>query len=385
MADERHLHPDWIRAAVSEEGFAREQAVLARMWGFVGLASDLPRDGDWFCTTLGSHSIFVQRFGTELRAFENQCAHRFYPLRTAERGNGPVVCGFHHWRYNKDGLALGIPLCPKLYDGAIPRDMDMRLRRLDLDCCGEMIFVRFPPEGGGEGLREFLAEGYPILEAMAAPDRPATRFTLNIDAHWKFSHHISLDDYHIVAVHPTTFGKDGHLKPEVVKYHRFGRHSAFLATEEEGRWQYMLDTCGKGPYRPSHYAIFNIFPNALVSLSNTVRLFGVDNWYVTIIRYRAVSRARSQAHVWMFKAPFPPEETALSRLTRPLVDRVLPPIVARVVRKIMGEDNDVCEGQQRHAGQVRGEQKLSAYERRIGWFEEAYSAALADAGDSAAR
>lgn len=372
------LPPLWVRAAVSPDFFAQEQAALGRMWSFVGLVSDLPTDGDWFCTTLGDRSIFVQRFGAELRAFENRCAHRFYPLRTEARGNGPVVCGFHHWRYNKDGRALGIPMCPKLYDGAIPRDMDAKIPQLDLDCCGELIFVRFPAGPGAESLRDYLAEGYDVLATLAAPARPPVRFTLKIEAHWKFSHHISLDDYHLVAVHPTTFGKDGHLKPNVVKYHRFGRHSVFLATEQEGRWQHMLETCvGDGAgYQPEQYTILNMFPNTLVSLSNTVKLFGVDNWVVTIIRYKPVSHDRSEAEVWLFKAPFPQPETRLSRLMRPVVDRVLPPIVARVVRKIMGEDNAVCENQQRLAPQVEGEQRLSAYEQRIGWFEEAYRDAL---------
>ncbi|WP_367268032.1 hypothetical protein [Reyranella sp.] len=33
-------------------------------------------------------------------------------------------------------------------------------------------------------------------------------------ANWKFCHQINLDDYHIVAVHPGTLGKQGYLKPE---------------------------------------------------------------------------------------------------------------------------------------------------------------------------
>src|SRR5260221_3026828 len=102
---------DWARALVSPDAFAQEQARLAHVWTCLGCTQDLARDGDWIRGSIATRSVFVQRFGRELKGFENLCAHRFYPLRTAERGNGPVVCGFHHWRYNKDGQALGIPAC----------------------------------------------------------------------------------------------------------------------------------------------------------------------------------------------------------------------------------------------------------------------------------
>lgn len=368
--------PVWIRAAVSAEGFAHEQAALGKLWAFVGLVSDIPEDGDWFRATVGGRSIFVQRFDKELRAFENRCAHRFYPLRTADHGNGPIVCGFHHWRYNREGRAVGIPMCKELFGGAIPRDLDLAIPRLDLDCCGDLIFVRLPQAEPGETLREFLAEGFPILERMCSAQTKPLRFRLKIDAHWKFSHHISLDDYHIVAVHPTSFGKGGYLKSDVVNYYRFGRHSAFLETQEKDRLNAVGRAIADGSYRPSHYAIFNIFPNFLVSQFHTARLFGSENWYISVMRYVPVTHDRSEAHVWMFKAPFPHTEGRLARMLRPYVDRFLPPIVARFARKIMIEDNDVCEGQQRLASQVEDEQVLSAQEERIGWFEDAYRNAL---------
>jgi len=368
--------PLWIRAAVNSESFAYEQAVFSKIWSFVGLSSDIPCDGDWFTTIVGGRSIFVQRFGSELRCFENRCAHRFYPLRTAERGNGPIVCGFHHWRYNKDGRAMGIPMCPELYEGAIPRDLDLGIPRLDLELCGELIFVRFPSEGESESLSEFLAEGFPILAAMSRHKTAPRRFRLSIAANWKFSHHISLDDYHIVAVHPTTFGKSGHLKAHRVKYYRFGRHSSFLATERDDGWDKMKQIKDTQDYEPSHYAILNVFPNTVISVARAVRLYGAENWYVTITRYVAVCESRSEAHVWMFKAPFKQTETFLSGLFRLPTDWIVAPIAARVLRKIMREDNEICEGQQRLAHQVDAEQNLSAYERRIAWFEESYSEAL---------
>ncbi len=267
-------------------------------------------------------------------------------------------------------------MCPALYDGAIPRDLGHAITRLDLDCCGDLIFVRMPSDTATETLSEFLAEGYPILKEMSRQKQPATRFKLKIAANWKFSHHISLDDYHVVAVHPTTFGKNGYIKPERVKYYRFGRHSSFIATERDDCWEEMQRLCVSHTYKPHQYVILNIFPNTVISLANATNLFGAGNWYVTITRYVAVSETKSEAHVWMFKAPFETDETRISRFSRFTTDKLLLPIAVYYARKIMNEDNVICEGQQRLAHQVSAEQNLSAYEQRIGWFEEAYRAAL---------
>jgi len=88
------LHPgprrllNWPDTLVDEAAFRREQAQLARVWTFLGHTRDVANDGDWFRTSLATRSVFVQRFGNELRAFENSCAHRSFPLRNADKGNG---------------------------------------------------------------------------------------------------------------------------------------------------------------------------------------------------------------------------------------------------------------------------------------------------------
>ena len=84
----------WARAVVDPATFAADQARLAHVWTFLGFTHDLARDGDWITATIATRSVFVQRFGDELRGFENVCAHRFYPLRTAIRGNGPVISSY---------------------------------------------------------------------------------------------------------------------------------------------------------------------------------------------------------------------------------------------------------------------------------------------------
>jgi hypothetical protein len=87
-----NISPNWALALTGDQEFKEEQAALGRCWTLLGVTPDLKDDGDWFRATLGGRSIFVQRFGDRIRGFENRCAHRFFPLRTSDKGNGPVVC-----------------------------------------------------------------------------------------------------------------------------------------------------------------------------------------------------------------------------------------------------------------------------------------------------
>ena len=134
--------PCWARTLTDPEAFAREQAQLSQVWTLLGLTTDVPNDGDSIRGTLGGRSVFVQRFGDTLRGFENRCAHRFYPLRIKDKGSGPIRCGFHHWQYDKEGRAVGIPKCQEMY-GVTPRELDARLAPVEVASCGTLIFGRF--------------------------------------------------------------------------------------------------------------------------------------------------------------------------------------------------------------------------------------------------
>ena len=163
---------DWSHAIADETAFRREQQALAHTWTFLGLARDVQKDGDWFRALLATREVFVQRFGDELRGFENICPHRSYPLRQGDRGNGPIVCGFHHWQFNRDGLAIGIPNCRQLY-GKLPHELGARLAPIEVATCGALVFGRFPSEHAGKSLQDFLAEGFRILEALSRmPEKP---------------------------------------------------------------------------------------------------------------------------------------------------------------------------------------------------------------------
>src|SRR5215475_904615 len=342
-------------------------------YGPCGVVTDVTNDGDWFRTILGGRSIFVQRFGEDLRGFENVCAHRFYPLRTKDKGNGPIRCGFHHWQYNKDGLAVGIPKSQELY-GLSPRELDARIKPVELATCGILIFGRFPTAEKAETLEQFLGIGFNILQAMCDLKSTPYRLVANIAANWKLGFHISLDDYHIVAVHPDTFGKHGHLPAEAVRYYRFGQHSAYFYGAGGDALEKMAADCRSGNYRPTDYRILQFFPNLVA-----VHFEAARNCFVLVQQYLPISFDHTQLRSWYFRAPFPiAEKRWIDRALRRAAAPWLPFVVPYYIRKITAEDNKVCEQLQKNASQVHGFPILSRYEERIAWFEEAYAAAIGE-------
>lgn len=369
----------WASAATDADAFAREQAALGQLWTFLGCAADIARDGDWFRTRLGGRSIFVQRFGAEIRGFENRCAHRFYPLRTARRGNGPVVCGFHHWRYNKDGLALGIPVCDEAY-GVAPRTLGARLQPVEIATCGGLLFGRFPSEAQRESLPDFLGDTVPLVETFCPAGVSGHAVSGEVQANWKFLTHISLDDYHIVAVHPSTFGRHGYLKRASVTYARMGLHSLFTTEEGDDPAGRILAACRAGTYRPVDYVIVNLFPSLGISQFHAVDLFGRSYFFLLAFRYVPLAPGLSRMEGWILpapgSAPRPGVVGALDRFVHAVASRV----VRHYVRRVQAEDHAVCEGLQSAAGEMDAAQRLSpACESRIGWFEEAYASVVGGA------
>jgi phenylpropionate dioxygenase-like ring-hydroxylating dioxygenase large terminal subunit len=371
---------DWTRTMTDPREFRREQSLLAHTWTFLGLTRDVAGDGDWFRASLATRSVFVQRFGPELKGFENRCVHRSYPLRNADKGNGPIVCGFHHWRYDHEGRALGIPLCDELY-GVIPRDLGARLEPIEVATCGTLVFGRFPAPEARESLEEFLGEGFAILQAMSQMGVAPQYISGAVAANWKLCLHITFDDYHGVAVHPGTFGKLGYVRRKNITYARFGLHSASINTPDPQALENMAAACRDGSFRSANYRIFQIMPNLIVSHFRSDRQY----WHCLIQQYVPVAHDRSEIRGWLYPAPFPAEHHWLVPWTRPFTDPVRRLLVHHYVRLIAREDHEVCERIQRIAHQIGEAPLIGALEERIVWFEESCRRIMAAGEEAQAR
>jgi phenylpropionate dioxygenase-like ring-hydroxylating dioxygenase large terminal subunit len=193
-----------------------------------------------------------------------------------------------------------------------------------------------------------------------------------VEANWKLCYHISLDDYHSPAVHPTTFGKSRYLQREQLRYFHFGLHNAFFPGADENALQEMIEACKSGTYRPVRYRIFQFFPNLLIAL------FYAQGWYVNVQQYVPIAPGRSFLRSWFYRAPFETDRGSLRRLYDAVTESVRAQAVEYFIRKLHSEDNEVVERLQKFASQQSGWPRVGYAEERIKWFEEAYAKALAD-------
>ncbi len=280
--------PDWMRAVVDPAAFSREQEILAQTWTFLGLRADVAKDGAWFRASLATRPVFVQRFDDDIRGFENRCTHRGSPLRNTDKGSGPIVCDYHHWQYDREGCAVGIPKCRELF-GATPRELGFKLAPLEIATCGSFIFGRFPGPLASETLEQFLGDGYACLEQMSKSGDSAGYQTYPTKANWRLCFHNTLDDYHTVAVHPHSWGRAGYPERGSMGYFRFGAHSAMLMTPDSDALAKMVSACRDGTYRSEYYSIFQIFPNTLVLHFRSDAQF----WQILIQQFVPLTHDRS--------------------------------------------------------------------------------------------
>jgi phenylpropionate dioxygenase-like ring-hydroxylating dioxygenase large terminal subunit len=362
----------WVRTCVDADAFADEQARLAQVWNFAGFTRDLAAVGDWITAKVGDREIFVQRFKEGLRAFENRCAHRHYPLKVGTSGNSPLVCGFHHWKYDDTGLALGIPKCVELF-GVLPRDLNRRLTQLDVDTCGGLVFARFRGERYKESLADSFGDLFPIISALCPDGEPMDYFERDVATNWKLFYQITLDDYHLAAVHPTTFGKVGYLERGDLSYYRVGHHSAYFATANDpDGLTVMADECTRGVFQASTYRIFQLFPNLLI-VQGTLAVIGGTRVLRTAVQQvqptgPGTCRVRTWGKLDLYRAGNPRPHPLVS-MAAPLMTQV-----ARYYgRKIFKEDSTTCENLQRVVGQIDRPTVYAGTEERVRWFDETYA------------
>ena len=356
----------WLASLCNDRVFAEEQSRLRSYWTFVGFTSDLAAHNDWIRRDLWGRSVFIQNFDGELRGFANCCAHRQFPIRSEDSGNGSVRCPFHHWTYDKTGRAIGVPMSKDLFGGP-PKTIGARLENVNVDTCGSLVFARMPIAGGGPDLASFLGPAAPILKYFTDGAGRPSASAMAIAANWRLSVHMTLDDYHLVAVHPSTFGKDGYLKGDLPRYYQFGPHSAYFTEGGPDELDTMSKACADGSYVPGGYRIFSFFPNLSV-----IQITAMYRWYIVVLVHEPLAKDRAMVRAAFFEAPFVKPRNALIGT----MDAILRPFrnffFSFYFHHILREDNGICEQHQRIAGQTHELPKFGAHEERIAWFENTY-------------
>ena len=175
------------------------RALFDHEWLCVGLASEIPRPGDWFTKTVNGEPVIVVRGKDgEIRALSAVCQHRAMQVCEGAGNDTKFTCPYHHWSYGLDGRLLGAPAMERTRDFD---KSDWGLPRLRLEIWNGFVFVNFDEEA--KQLAPTLSRYAPYLEHYDLENSicPGT-FTLEgLSWNWKVMFENFNDGYHANRLH----------------------------------------------------------------------------------------------------------------------------------------------------------------------------------------
>ena len=250
--------------------FAKERSELfAKLWIFAGMANEIASSNDYFRIQVAGRDVIVQNCSGTLRAFVNSCSHRHSRIHEPLKGNRKLICPYHGWTYDDEGIPVGIPQREN-FPEVCANPARFALRRLELQCAGHFIFVRAEP--GGPSLREFLGHAWDFLvQASAGLHTNMDDFSGDLEANWKTVIENALEGYHVPIVHRSTLGsitQFSQQKDEIVDHLPDSGHSYMINranAEWLRKWKRFDAELGTWRFKFDHYVHRLIFPNLTVT------------------------------------------------------------------------------------------------------------------------
>lgn len=187
-----------------DDVFAAElDRVFPRSWQLVGDVSGLVDTGDYLTEELGGQPVVVVRDQTgTLRCFANVCRHRGCTLLDGIGNTGSrMVCPYHNWSYDLDGVLRGIP-----HRSEFEVEIDFRklgLVEIRMEVWNQFGFVNV--SGDAPPLAEYLAGVPAVVEPHRIGEmRPISFFEEVLPGNWKTHVDNAFCAYHFAMVHPET-------------------------------------------------------------------------------------------------------------------------------------------------------------------------------------
>ncbi|MFT3997460.1 MAG: aromatic ring-hydroxylating dioxygenase subunit alpha [Asticcacaulis sp.] len=348
-------------AYVREDVLAAELAQVFRpSWLCVGFTEDLKHHQDFITVQIGPHSVVVQNFKGELRAFRNVCSHRFARIQTQCKGNRRLVCPYHGWLYNADGVPVGIPHNETAFGLDEAGREALALQAYDVETVGAFVFVRMDGDSpkSESGLKAFLGEVYDVLKGVSAtcPHR-IEDVTLDIAANWKLCLENGVEAYHHAMVHTDTFATV--LNQDIVMntYGPHCTHEGRMTDKGRQDWNRLIRRAALRPDPASgDYISFLIFPN-IVTTFTAGALFTFQMLFPA-----SATQTRIHSTAWLAQG---------NDAVRPFVSAPL----TQFAHKVREEDRQICEIAQTGVGErhLNRAAVLGSVDNRIRHFQQAYT------------
>lgn len=180
--------------------------VFGRCWVYLAHESEVPENGDYKATWLGTQPVIVTRGADDgrIRVLFNRCRHRGAQLCQQELGNAKFIrCAYHGWTYANTGKLVGVPFDDRYGD-------DFRKSELGLvavprvDTFERFVFACLDEDA--PDLSDYLGEACPYLEAIARGNGDGIELSggshrLRVTGNWKLQVENTIDSYHFSFVH----------------------------------------------------------------------------------------------------------------------------------------------------------------------------------------
>jgi phenylpropionate dioxygenase-like ring-hydroxylating dioxygenase large terminal subunit len=345
----------------SDEVFWNEYERLYKSsWVFAGFTSELKENRDFLTFDFFNHSIVVQNFDGEIKAFQNVCTHRFNKIQHEAFGNRPLLCNYHFWGFDKNGYPKSVPR--KASFELSEQELEcLKLKQYEVEVCGKFLFINL---GQAEPtLHEFLGEYAQQLEEIST--FIGDRFSWNEvphQANWKLLIENVLECYHCSSVHSNSFFKMGYGQRSPENISVLEAHSSCdfpkAETAINGKRNKIMDYLEERPLKHNSYKHFFIFPNLVFSSTEGLTFyFGQllpKTATETVLRTRIFDSVLNGAKIPASVHSFFQEQSAT------------------ISNSLLIEDKDVVETVQKGIMQVDQYAYLGNEEVRIRAFHETY-------------
>ncbi|MFA7624880.1 MAG: Rieske 2Fe-2S domain-containing protein, partial [Pusillimonas sp.] len=155
---------------ISEEIFQLEmEHLFANTWVYVGHASQVPKPGDFYSTTVGTEPVIMVRDAdNSIKVLYNRCPHKGVMLVHDTYGNAGRFfrCPYHAWSFKLNGDLLALPL-KRGYDQEFFKTTEASQGMAAVENVRnyrDFIFCRLNPEG--QSFEDFFGESLSTLDNM---------------------------------------------------------------------------------------------------------------------------------------------------------------------------------------------------------------------------
>ena len=234
-------------------------------WFCAGRASALSNPGDYLTLELADQPIMVIRDkqGT-LRAQSNVCLHRMSTLLEGRGNRSAIVCPYHAWTYELNGLLRGAPAMDG-NDSFCKHGMQLPPIR-----CEEWlgwIMVTLNPDA--PAVEKALGEVHNLIEDFGMEDYQETFFeTHTWNTNWKVLAENFMESYHLPVCHKGTIGGLSKLEEMVCPpgLDAFNYHTILKDDSLKIAMAHESNTRLKGDRRRTTY-LLAIYPSLLITLT----------------------------------------------------------------------------------------------------------------------